>query len=112
MRFLIDANLPRWFASWSSADFSFVHDLGPRWSDTEIWSHALANDLVIVSKDADFTARALAGGKTAKVIHVRLGNLPMRRFHAAMTPVWPVVSAAIEDAAIVLIYRDRIETIA
>ena len=108
MRFFIDANLARWLASWSSPNFFFVHDLGPRWSDAQIWTHALANDLVIVSKDAD----GARWRRVAKVIHVRLGNLPMGRFHTAMTPVWPVVSTAIEKVAIVLIYPDRIETIA
>ena len=27
-RYLIDANLPRWFSLWSGGDCEFVHDLG------------------------------------------------------------------------------------
>jgi hypothetical protein len=27
-RYLIDANLPRWFSLWSGSDYEFVHDIG------------------------------------------------------------------------------------
>jgi hypothetical protein len=41
-RYLIDANLPRWFSLWAGGDCEFVHDLGADWSDTRIWDHAAA----------------------------------------------------------------------
>jgi predicted nuclease of predicted toxin-antitoxin system len=53
-RYLIDANLPRWFSLWAGGDCEFVHDLGAGWGDTRIWAHAAANGLTVVSKDADF----------------------------------------------------------
>ncbi len=56
-RYLIDANLPRWFSLWSGGDCKFVHDLGADWSDTEIWYYAALNQLTIVSKDADVSCR-------------------------------------------------------
>jgi predicted nuclease of predicted toxin-antitoxin system len=74
-RYLIDANLPRWFSLWSGGDCEFVHDLGADWSDTEIWNHAALNRLTIVSKDADFSARVLPGASGPSVIHIRVGNL-------------------------------------
>jgi predicted nuclease of predicted toxin-antitoxin system len=58
-RYLIDANLPRWFALRSGGDCEFVHDLGADWSDTRIWNHAAARGLTIVSKGADFSDRVL-----------------------------------------------------
>ena len=58
-RYLIDANLPRWFSLWAGGDCEFVHDLGADWSDSKIWDYAAANGLTIVSKDADFSDRAL-----------------------------------------------------
>ena len=66
-RYLIDANLPRWFSLWSGGDCEFVHDLGADWSDTEIWEYASANSLTIVSKDADFSDRVLASAAGPKV---------------------------------------------
>jgi predicted nuclease of predicted toxin-antitoxin system len=58
-RYLIDANLPRWFSLWAGGGCEFVHDLGPDWSDTDIWEYASTHGLTIVSKDADFSARVL-----------------------------------------------------
>ena len=112
MRFLIDANLPRWFAPWSTPEFEFVLDFNPAWSDTRVWQYAVANGQIIVSKDADFSARALATQHAAKVIHVRTGNLPMRQFHAVMSVAWPMAVTAIGTAALVLVYSDRLEVIA
>ena len=42
-RYLIDANLPRWFSLWAGGDCDFVHDLGAGWSDTQIWDYAAVN---------------------------------------------------------------------
>ena len=71
----------RWFALWSGGDCDFVHDLGADWSDTEIWNHAAANGLTIVSKDADFSDRVLLDADGPKVIHIRVGNLTIRDLH-------------------------------
>jgi hypothetical protein len=82
-RYPIDANLPRWSSLGSGGDCEFVHDLGADWSDSAIWDYAAANGLTIVSKDADFSDRALlanAGGP--KVIHVRVGPHRKLRWHA------------------------------
>jgi predicted nuclease of predicted toxin-antitoxin system len=74
-RYLIDANLPRYFSLWAGEDCEFVHDLGADWSDTRIWSHAATNGLTIVSKDGDFSDRVLLTGERPSVIHIRVGNL-------------------------------------
>ena len=80
-RYLIDANLPRYFAPWSGPDCQFAHDMGDGWSDTEAWMYAKSHGLTIVSKDADFTNRALAEPGGPKVIHMRVGNIGMKDFH-------------------------------
>lgn len=56
-RFLIDVNLPYCFALWSGEDFEHVRDMGETWTDTQIWQYARDHDMVIVSKDADFSDR-------------------------------------------------------
>jgi predicted nuclease of predicted toxin-antitoxin system len=42
--------------------------------DADVWNHAAANGLTIVSKDQDFRQRALLFGAPPKCIWVRLGN--------------------------------------
>jgi hypothetical protein len=41
MRFLVDANLPRKFKWFNTADFSFAHDWGDAYPDKAIWDYAL-----------------------------------------------------------------------
>ncbi len=107
-RYLIDANLPRWFSLWSGGDCAFVHDLGADWSDTEIWDHATANKLTIVSNDADFSDRVLLMAEGPSVIHIRVGNLTTGELHRA---AWPDVCRASEACRLVQVFRDRIESI-
>jgi predicted nuclease of predicted toxin-antitoxin system len=110
-RFLIDVNLPYRFSLWAGDEFMFARDLGERWSDSEIWAYARAHDLIIVSKDADFSDRALVSRPPPKVIHIRFGNLRMRDFHGLIRRQWPEIVALITDYRLVTAYRDRIEAI-
>jgi predicted nuclease of predicted toxin-antitoxin system len=110
-RYLIDANLPRWFSLWSGGDCEFVHDLGAGWSDTRIWSHAAANGLTIVSKDADFSDRVLLADDGPSVIHIRVGNLTISELHRYLTAVWPDVCRASDACRLVRVFRDRIESV-
>jgi predicted nuclease of predicted toxin-antitoxin system len=77
VKFLIDAQLPPVFQRVMNREgFEAVHakDLGLAPSeDHEIRDYALANDFVVISKDDDFTAYALAP-HNLKVIWVRTGN--------------------------------------
>ena len=112
-RYLIDANLPRWFSLWAGGNCEFVHELGADWSDTQIWDYATANGLTIVSKDADFSDRALiADDAGPRVIHVRVGNLRIEELHQYLTAVWPDVGRASDTCRLVQVYRDRIESVA
>jgi len=45
-----------------------VFDLGESWSDFEIWRYAQENDLVIVTKDADFSDWVMLSEPPPKVI--------------------------------------------
>lgn len=42
--------------------------------DSVIWKHAVAHDLVLVSKDQDFFELASRPGESGRLIWVRLGN--------------------------------------
>jgi len=52
-----------------------VRDVGlARARDAEVWDHAVAHDLTIVSKDSDFHQRSVLTAPPPKVIWIRLGN--------------------------------------
>ena len=78
MMLLFDANLSRRLVDELAAEFpgsAHVGQLGLERADDEaVWDHAKANALVIVSKDADFTALATLHDHPPKVIWLRLGN--------------------------------------
>lgn len=111
-RFLIDVNLPRRYSLWAAEAFEFVHDLGPTWNDRQIWDYALANDLVVVSKDADFVDRAIIEPAGPRIVQIRFGNARLRQWHADLISLWPGIVAALEHYRIVLVYRDQLDCIA
>jgi predicted nuclease of predicted toxin-antitoxin system len=110
-RYLIDANLPRWFSLWSGGDYVFVHDNDPHWTDTEIWHYAAAHGLTIVTKDADFSNRVLLHPEGPHVIHIRVGNLKLQELHSYLSNIWPDVLSASATSRLVQVFRDRIESI-
>ena len=110
-RFLIDVNLPYYFSLWRGPEYRHLRDLSDAWSDTQVWAYAKEHDLVIVSKDADFTARALLGGPPPRVIHIRFGNLKMREFHEAISKLWPAVCELSDRCRIVHVFEDHIQGI-
>jgi len=110
-RFLIDVNLPYRFSLWAEHDCLHMRDLGEHWSDSEIWRHAREQDLVIVSKDADFSDRALISHPPPRVVHIRYGNMKMRDFHALIGRHWPTILALCPSHRLIRVYEDRIEAI-
>ncbi|MBS1546746.1 MAG: DUF5615 family PIN-like protein [Bacteroidetes bacterium] len=108
-KYLIDANLPRWFSQWNSTEYTHQHDINPAEHDHEIWEHAKANGLTIISKDSDFSSRILLSSPPPKVIHVRLGNMDLRHFHEAIGRCWEDVLRMSETHKLVIVHADRIE---
>jgi predicted nuclease of predicted toxin-antitoxin system len=82
MKLLLDENLsPRLVKSLSDLypDSLHVRDCALKNADdAKVWTYAKTNNTVIVSKDSDFTERALLEGPPAKFIRVRLGNCSTR----------------------------------
>ena len=78
MKLLFDNNLsPRLVNLLAESYPGSVHvrDLGmERASDTDVWRHAAASGLTIVTKDSDFHERSLIFGAPPKVVWLRLGN--------------------------------------
>lgn len=88
-----------------------MRDLGETWTDTQIWEYARERDMIIVSKDTDFSDRMMVSSPPPRIIHIRCGNMMMRDFHGLMTRLWPKTIALSEDNRLVRVYQDRIETI-
>lgn len=110
-RFLIDANLPYRFSLWANDACIHARDLGEDWSDSEIWAYARAQNLIIVSKDADCSDRILVSKPPPRVIHIRFGNMKMRDFHGLIRRQWPHIVALAHQHRLVTVYRNRIEAI-
>jgi predicted nuclease of predicted toxin-antitoxin system len=111
VQYLIDANLPYYFSVWHGPEYQHVFDINDEWRDSEIWLHAREHDLTIVSKDSDFTDRALLSEPPPRVIHVRLGNMKMRTFHQRISEIWDEVRELSLRYRVIQIFEDRIEAI-
>jgi len=108
-KYLIDANLPYYFGLWNNPTFIHLRDIDDSWSDDQIWNYAKFNDLIIITKDADFSIKVLNKGIPPKVIHLKFGNLKMKDFHGIITRNWADIEKAIEESSLINVYSDRIE---
>jgi len=80
-------------------------------NDTQIWEFARRHDLVIVSKDADFSDRIIIHSPPPRVVHLRFGNLRKKDFHALLARRWPQIETLLKTHKMVNVYADRIEGI-
>jgi len=110
-RFLIDVNLPCRFSLWAGEGYAHMRDVGESWTDTQIWQYARDRDMVIVSKDADFSDRAMVSTPPPRVVHIRFGNMRMQGFHGLLTSFWPRIIDLSAANRLVQVYQDRIEAI-
>jgi len=44
------------------------------------------------------------------VVHLRIGNLRRKNFHALLAKVWPQVEALLPAHKLICVYHDRIES--
>lgn len=110
-RYLIDVNLPYYFSLWRGPDYVHQRDIDDAWLDAQAWNYARQQDLTIVSKDADFSARVLVEAPPPRVIHIRFGNLKMREFHQRISAIWPAACELSARCRLVNVFEDRIEGI-
>lgn len=109
--FLFDQNLPRRIRFHPSFPIKHVTVLGKNPSDHQIWNYARDNDLVIVTKDADFSDRIITQSGPPKIVHLKFGNMRRDEFHQFLKMVWPRVEFLVARHKMVNVYRDRIESI-
>ena len=70
-------------------DYLHVYDLGDEMPDAAIWQYAKEHDLIIVSKDADFSDWIMLSEPPPRLIHLRIGNMRMRDLFVFLQRVWP-----------------------
>ena len=109
--FLLDENLPCRLRFQPSLSVRHSSDLGEHPSDADLWDHAKANKLVIVTKDADFSDRILISEPPPWVVHLRFGNIRREEFHTFLREIWPRVEALLASNKLVNVYLDRIEAV-
>ena len=110
--FLLDENLPSRLRLKLPLPVTYSTDLGRSPSDTQLWNHAKANGLVIISKDADFSDRIATVQPPPWVIHLRIGNVRKADFHAFLELHWPTIFGFLPAHKLVNVYLDRVEAIA
>lgn len=110
-KFLIDVNLPRKFRVWHAENFVHQSDLDPFASDADIWEYAKDHGLTIVTKDSDFSGRVLLQGAPPKVIHLKIGNMPMKQFHDFVSEHWAEMAGLSTHHSLVVVYVDHMECI-
>ena len=87
--FFFDENLPTRIQFKPSLPLVSGQDLGSSPTDTEVWEFARKRELIIVSKDADFSERIILATPPPWVVHLRFGNMRRKAFHGLLARVWP-----------------------
>lgn len=109
--FLFDENLPRRIRFAPSQPVTHVEALGASPEGAAVWEFARQGEMVIVTKDADFSDRILLSQPPPWVVHLRIGNLRRADFHAFLARIWPQVEALLPVHKLVNVYADRIEAV-
>ena len=106
--FLIDANLPRKLSLWEGAGFEWVVDHDAAWTDSTVWEYARRRDLIIVSKDADFSDRAMVSTPPPRVVQIKVGNLRLAELRQFLIKVWPTIEKAAPSHRLLLVSREGV----
>ena len=110
--FLFDENLPINIEFLPALPVEHVTKLKSSPTDTEIWEYAKKKDLVIVTKDTDFSDRIIVSTPPPKVVHLKFGNMRKKDFHSFLKKIWPQIDKLIKDFKLVNVYIDSFECIA
>lgn len=103
--------MPYYFELWSGKEYIHVKDINDGWSDFQGWEYAKQKDLVIVSKDADFSDMILLNEPPPRVVHIKLDNMKMNEFYASINKVWDQACKLCGEHKLIRIFKDRIECI-
>ena len=106
--YLIDENMP-FLSFWNAERFVHVTELPFIHFDTDIWEYAIAHDLIIITKDADFYYRYLSSQKNPKVVWIRTGNLKKSILIRLIDNVWAQIEEMLLSSSFIIVSEDKIE---
>lgn len=109
--YLLDENLPRRLTFTPSLPVTHASELGTSPTDTQLWEHARAHRLAIVSKDADFSDRIMLSGAPPWIVRLAFGNLRLADYHAALARAWPQIEALLPAHKLLIVHADRVEAV-
>ena len=106
MKFLIDAQLPPLLADWLReqghvADHIYALDQLDA-DDGAIWSLAVTQGYVVVTKDRDFAEWAIARSPAPRILWLRFGNLRNNGLVRRLSAVWPRIIEGLQSDALVV----------
>ena len=110
LKFIVDENLPYHFSLWHSNEFIHVFDLPEIKSDEEIWQYARNENLIIITKDADFSNKIMYSPPPPKVIHFKIGNLSIKELYNFLNKNWAFILEETQKHKLINVYIDRIES--
>lgn len=111
LNYLVDLNLPRNFSFFNKAEFSFVIDIDPRMTDSEIWNLAIKTNKVILTKDSDFFNRSIISKHKAKVVHFEIGNMNLKELHEYFRKNWDNICQLLNEFNLVVADPEKIKGI-
>lgn len=108
--YLFDGNVPSCLRFSLKLPIIPVSKIGRNPSDSQIWGFARKHDLVIVSKDTDFSDRIITSSPPPRVVHLRFGNLRRNEYHAFLARRWPQIESkkgSVPSIATLILVIDR-----
>lgn len=106
MRFLVDAQLPPLLAArlrelGHDAEHVFER-FPPDTADGTLWQYAIASGAVVISKDQDFSIRAITAHERAPVIWLRIGNVRTRVLLERFERLLPDIETALAKGELLI----------
>lgn len=108
---LFDQNLPVRLIFSPALPVTHASAIGLNPTDSQLWIYAKEHQLVIVTKDADFSARIILHQPPPWIVHLRFGNLRLSAYHAALSRAWPQIEVLLPAHKLINVHADRIEAI-
>jgi len=88
-----------------------VGEINDEWTDSEVWDYAKQHNLIIISKDSDFSHRVIVSNPPPKIIHIKIGNMKLKDFNSTIEKLWERTEKLSENHKLVNVFTDRIEAV-
>lgn len=108
---VLDENIPARLHISTSLPIVHVRELGNALSDTIVWERARSMSAVIVTKDADFSARMMVTSPPPWVVHLTFGNMRLNEYRTFIATAWPRVESLLPRHKLIRVDRQTIEAI-